>query len=174
MQTLGKFFAYQPDNPEFPGANYACNSAGTDWYSVAWDSERIAGKVYVGVDDAGVILSVTDDGSRLFPVNMTVWEMEKNEIPPALLLDWSYASLIDGAFVVDYQSRAESKRRTLLHAVRNNTADWRTELELGVITDEDKASLAEWMACIKALRALDFSGVTDEASYEAISWPAHP
>lgn len=70
--------------------------------------------------------------------------------------------------------KAEAQRQTLLNEANTIAADWRTELMLGVITDEDKASLTEWMVYIKALRALDFSGVTDEATYEAISWPAHP
>lgn len=174
MKTLGKFTAYQPDEPEFPGASYARNSDGMDWYSVAWDHELIAGKVYVGVDDSGAILSATDDGSKLFPVNMTVWEMDEDEIPSGLLNDWSDTYLINGVFVVDYQSRAASKRVSLLNQACSSIADWRTELHLGTLSDEDKASLTEWMAYIKSLKALDFAGVTDEASFETIDWPAHP
>lgn len=75
---------------------------------------------------------------------------------------------------VAYQAKAESHRRELLSEASNTTADWRTELQLGVITDEDKESLINWMAYIKTLRAIDLSPVKDDVSYKAVSWPAKP
>ncbi|EJK1452720.1 tail fiber assembly protein, partial [Escherichia coli] len=42
------------------------------------------------------------------------------------------------------------------------------------ITNDDKESLTEWLAYIKALQALDLSGVTDEASYNATVWADEP
>ncbi|EFH1601619.1 tail fiber assembly protein, partial [Escherichia coli] len=45
------------------------------------------------------------------------------------------------------------------------------ELELGTISDDDKARLTQWMEYIKAVKALDLSTVTDEASFNAINWP---
>jgi hypothetical protein len=34
---------------------------------------------------------------------------------------------------------------------------WQTELQLGIISDEDKASLIAWMQYIKAVQAVDTS-----------------
>ncbi|WP_141024788.1 tail fiber assembly protein, partial [Salmonella enterica] len=53
-------------------------------------------------------------------------------------------------------------------------ADWRTELALGDISDNDKDSLTQWMAYIRALKTLDLSDVKDEATFTAIRWPALP
>ncbi|MFQ3396515.1 tail fiber assembly protein, partial [Enterobacter mori] len=53
-------------------------------------------------------------------------------------------------------------------------ADWRTELMLDIITDDNRASLTAWMLYIEALKALDLTGVTDEESYNAIAWPDKP
>lgn len=73
-----------------------------------------------------------------------------------------------------FQAKAESQRQYLLSVANSTTADWRTELQLEVISDVDKASLIEWMAYIKDLKKLDFTEVNDEAGYEVIEWPPKP
>ncbi|EKG6557339.1 tail fiber assembly protein, partial [Salmonella enterica] len=65
-------------------------------------------------------------------------------------------------------------RQNLLDDANDTTADWRTELSLGIISDEDKACLVKWMTYIKALKALDLSDVKDEAGFKAIKWPEAP
>ncbi|HCS5798136.1 TPA: tail fiber assembly protein [Escherichia coli] len=45
---------------------------------------------------------------------------------------------------------------------------WQTELQLGIISDEDKASLIAWMQYIKAVQAVDTSKAPD------ITWPVPP
>lgn len=174
MKNLGSFHSYKPENPEFPGANYICNGDGVDWYTIAWDEERIAGNVYVGVDSSGYILSATDDGSKLFPVNMTVWEMSKSEMPTGLLDDWSLTTLTDGKFSINYNAKAESQHQSLLNAANDTIADWKIELQLETISDDDKASLIAWMAYIKAVKALVFSAKMDETAYGGINWPSLP
>ncbi|NIF56758.1 tail fiber assembly protein [Enterobacter sp. Ap-916] len=62
-------------------------------------------------------------------------------------------------------SDAELKRRTLLSDASNITADWRTELTLGIINDTDKEKLIAWMEYIKAVKAIDTSTAPD------IEWP---
>jgi hypothetical protein len=76
--------------------------------------------------------------------------------------------------VIDWSQKAESQRQSLLTAAKDTIADWKIELQLETISDDDKASLINWMAYIKALKALDFSGVTDEGGYKAIVWPDKP
>ncbi|ELY4416479.1 tail fiber assembly protein [Cronobacter sakazakii] len=75
---------------------------------------------------------------------------------------------------INWQERAETARRKLLNEANIVTADWRVELMLGAITDEDKASLTAWMAYIRELKTLDLTGMTDEESYNAIAWPYKP
>ncbi|ELY6212267.1 tail fiber assembly protein [Cronobacter dublinensis] len=76
--------------------------------------------------------------------------------------------------VIIWQERAETARIKLLNEANTVTADWRIELMLGAITDEDKASLTAWMAYIRELKALDLTGMTDEESYNGIAWPDKP
>lgn len=63
---------------------------------------------------------------------------------------------------------AEQQRRILLAEADQITADWRTELTLGIIDDGDKAKLTLWMKYIKAVKAVDTSTAPD------INWPARP
>lgn len=63
---------------------------------------------------------------------------------------------------------AEQERRFLLAEADQITADWRTELALGIIDDGDKAKLTVWMKYIKAVKAVDTSTAPD------INWPARP
>ena len=76
--------------------------------------------------------------------------------------------------IIDWNARAESQRQSLLTAANDTIADWKIELQLETISDDDKVSLIKWMAYIKALRALNLSGVKDEAKYKKIEWPTVP
>ncbi|WFX57496.1 tail fiber assembly protein [Enterobacter roggenkampii] len=63
---------------------------------------------------------------------------------------------------------AERKRQTLLAQANEITADWRTELSLGIIDDDDKTQLTAWMKYIKAVKAVDTSTAPD------VGWPEIP
>ncbi|SLM61282.1 MULTISPECIES: tail fiber assembly protein [Dickeya] len=63
---------------------------------------------------------------------------------------------------------AELRRQQLLATANTLTADWRTELALGIIDDEDKAKLVEWMKYIKAVKAVDTT------TAPSVSWPETP
>lgn len=62
----------------------------------------------------------------------------------------------------------ESQRKLLLAEADVITADWRTELALNIIYDDDKAKLTAWMKYIKAVKAVDTSTAPD------VSWPEKP
>lgn len=76
--------------------------------------------------------------------------------------------------LIDWSARAEQQRTDLMTTANSMTADWRTELELGVISDLDRSALVMWMAYIRALKSLDLSSVKDEAGYNMIAWPESP
>jgi len=65
-------------------------------------------------------------------------------------------------------SEAEQYRQLLLRQIDEVTADWRVELMLGDISDEDKANLTEWMAYKKEVKAVDTSTAPD------VTWPEPP
>ncbi|MBU5924833.1 tail fiber assembly protein [Enterobacter sichuanensis] len=63
---------------------------------------------------------------------------------------------------------AEQKKSALLLEAQATISLWQTELQLGIISDEDKASLIAWMNYIKDVQAVDTSKASD------IIWPDKP
>ncbi|HIE5389335.1 TPA: tail fiber assembly protein [Enterobacter cancerogenus] len=63
---------------------------------------------------------------------------------------------------------AEQQKSALLAAAQSTISLWQTELQLGIISDDDKASLITWMKYIQALNAVDASTAPD------IEWPVKP
>lgn len=63
---------------------------------------------------------------------------------------------------------ADKEKTALLVEAQETISFWQTELQLGIISEEDKASLIAWINYIKALQALDTSKAPD------INWPLKP
>ena len=61
---------------------------------------------------------------------------------------------------------AEKSRR--IAAANSTSQAWQTQLMLGIITDDDKATLVKWMTYIQALQAVDASTAPD------LAWPTAP
>lgn len=73
----------------------------------------------------------------------------------------------DAKYAADVEA-ASQKKQALLDKATEVTSDWKTELALGIISDEDKSSLIEWMNYIKAVKAVDTSIAPN------IIWPQEP
>ncbi|WP_286870404.1 tail fiber assembly protein [Pantoea sp. UBA5035] len=65
-------------------------------------------------------------------------------------------------------SDAARQKSALISEANGVTQAWQTQLLLGIITDEDKASLTEWMKYIQAVQAVNVR----EAP--TITWPLKP
>lgn len=63
---------------------------------------------------------------------------------------------------------ADKQKAALLVEAQETISFWQTELQLDIISDEDKASLIAWMQYIKAVQAVDTSKAPD------IIWPEKP
>ena len=63
---------------------------------------------------------------------------------------------------------ADKQKAALLVEAQETIRFWQTELQLGIISEEDKASLIAWINYIKSLQALDTSKAPD------INWPLKP
>lgn len=65
-------------------------------------------------------------------------------------------------------TEAEAQKQHLIAEASQKTQIWQTQLLLGIITEEDKASLKEWMLYIQKIQAVYTSAVAD------IDWPISP
>lgn len=63
---------------------------------------------------------------------------------------------------------AEQQKTALLLEAQETIRLWQTELQLGIISDEDKAILIAWIGYIKSVQATDTSTAPD------IDWPVSP
>ncbi|EFX4819516.1 tail fiber assembly protein [Escherichia coli] len=63
---------------------------------------------------------------------------------------------------------AEQQKVNLLNAANSKISLWQTELQLGIISGDDKASLIAWIGYIKAVQATDTSTAPD------VIWPELP
>ncbi|WP_447724748.1 tail fiber assembly protein [Enterobacter asburiae] len=63
---------------------------------------------------------------------------------------------------------ADKQKAALLVEAQETISFWQTELQLDIISDEDKAILIAWMQYIKAVQAVDTSKAPD------IIWPEKP
>ncbi|EAU5653506.1 tail fiber assembly protein [Salmonella enterica] len=164
---------YYPEAPKYGnGVQYFRSEDGLDFYD---SLDKFTKKYKLCVEPAtGVICSVSEDASRLYPVGFSV--VETDELPDGCNIsgNWRFVDGTVSPVPVDYHKKAKSQCQSLLDDADDAVADWRTELSLGIISDEDKASLVKWMTYIKALKALDLSGVKDEDSFKAIKWPDKP
>ncbi|EBG3499409.1 tail fiber assembly protein [Salmonella enterica] len=168
--NIGAYFLESDDGQDW----YECQSLfSDDTAKIMYDHEGVIwGVVNKPVPQRGNTYSV----SMLWPVNMSVAEIDAADCPDDCRGDgsWLYR---DGRVLpvpVDYQAKAETTRQKLLNDADNAIKDWRTELTLGIISDENKATLIMWMNYINVLKSLDLTGVSDEATFTAIRWPALP
>ncbi|EAW1072346.1 tail fiber assembly protein [Salmonella enterica subsp. enterica serovar Oranienburg] len=168
--NIGAYFLESDDGQDW----YECQSLfSDDTAKIMYDHEGVIwGVVNKPVPQRGNTYSV----SMLWPVNMSVAEIDAADCPDDCRGDgsWLYR---DGKVLpvpVDYQAKAETTRQKLLNDAGNAIKDWRTELTLEIISDENKATLIMWMNYINVLKSLDLTGVSDEATFTAIRWPVLP
>ncbi|EBQ5040125.1 tail fiber assembly protein [Salmonella enterica] len=168
--NIGAYFLESEDGQDW----YECQSLfSDDTAKIMYDPEGVIwGVVNQPVPQRGNTYAV----SMLWPVNMSVAEIDAADCPDDCRGDgsWLYR---DGKVLpvpVDYHAKAETTRQKLLTDANSTIVDWRTELALGDISDDDRASLTKWMVYIRALKMLDLSDVKDEATFTAIRWPALP
>lgn len=168
--NIGAYFLESDDGQDW----YECQSLfSDDTAKIMYDHEGVIwGVVNKPVPQRGNTYSV----SMLWPVNMSVAEIDAADCPDDCRGDgsWLYR---DGRVLpvpVDYQAKAETTRQKLLNDADNAIKDWRTELTLGIISDENKAALILWMNYINALKSLELTDVSDEATFTAIRWPLLP
>ncbi|EAC2149225.1 phage tail protein [Salmonella enterica] len=164
---------YYPETPKYGnGVQYFRSEDGLDFYD---SLDKFTKKYKLCIEPAtGVICSISEEASRLYPVGFSV--VDTDELPDGCDISgkWRFVDGVVSPVPVDYHKKAESQRQNLLDDANDTTADWRTELSLGIISDEDKACLVKWMTYIKALKVLDLSDVKDEAGFKAIKWPDKP
>lgn len=124
--------------------------------------------------DTGVIHSVSEDASALYPAGFSVVEVD--ELPEGMNINggWQFVDGVVSAVPVNWNAAAENRRSSLLQEANGTVDDWKTELKLDMISDENKLKLTCWMAYIRQLKEMHFNDIASEGHYQAIPWPEKP
>jgi Caudovirales tail fibre assembly protein. len=160
---------YPEDMPYGEGIQYFRSEDGQDFYD---SLDKFTKKYKLCTDpETGVIYSMAEDVSRLYPAGFTIVEVD--ELPEGFCIEarWYYR---DGKVLpvpVDYQQQAEKARQHLLSKAESIITDLTADLLLGIISDEDREKLKAWRIYAKALRDMDFTGICNETSFRSIVWP---
>jgi hypothetical protein len=122
-------------------------------------------------DHRGEIIYSTDTGEA-FAVNLPGDYPEgTTTLAPATPYDtWNgseWVTDMDALHAADVEA-AELQKAALLNEAQATISFWQTEMQLGIISDEDKAGLIAWMNYIRAVQAVDASKAPD------ITWPDKP
>ncbi|MGC0793643.1 tail fiber assembly protein [Pantoea agglomerans] len=173
MLTLKNLTSYEPEYRDLivPGAYFLQTEDGLDWYYHL--NKFSEGTLKVAYDDAGVVRFIEKEASMIWPVNLSVTELNPEKVPDEADVSGKW-SIVDGAVVPRVYShseqlvRAEAEREKLIAAARQTMNEWQNDLLLDEISDEDRVSLKVWNAYVKELKALDL------LSTENIVWPAIP
>lgn len=173
MMELKNVKIYSPENPPYgDGIVYFQSEDGKDFY----ESQSLFTRKYKLCieSDTGVIRSIAEDVSTLYPAGFSV--VETNYLPDGCDIygGWMYENEVVKAVPVDFGAKAESERQRLLSDAATTIEDWRTELNLNVISEEDKSSLILWLAYIKKLKSLNFDDIKTQDAFDAIDWPVNP
>lgn len=132
----------------------------TDFSAWEYVADHRGETVYSTETGEAVIVSLPGD----YPENTTT-------LAPATPYDtWNGSEWVtdtEAQYVADVEA-AEQQKAALLLEAQATISLWQTELQLGIIGDEDKASLIAWVNYIKAVQAVDTSKAPD------ITWPDKP
>ncbi|OSL95269.1 tail fiber assembly protein [Escherichia coli] len=164
---------YYPENmPYGEGIQYFRSEDGLDFYD---SLGKFTKKYKLSIHpETGVIYSMSEDVSRLYPAGFTIVEVD--ELPEDFCIEarWYYAEGPVLPVPVDYRQQAESECARLTAIAEREISDKKTDLLLGIISDEEKEKLKAWRIYVKELLAMDFSTIADKAAYDNIVWPESP
>ncbi|EFU9425850.1 tail fiber assembly protein [Escherichia coli] len=164
---------YYPENmPYGNDVQYFQSEDGKDFY----ESLPLFTKKYklCIIPDSGVICSISQDASALYPAGFSVVEIDELPEGTDISGNWMFDNGVISRLPVNYTKKAEELRQSYLNQAYEQINDWRTELQLGTISDEDRAALARWMAYISQVKKMLLPAIKTEAEFNAIKWPEQP
>lgn len=172
MQLINVKRYYPEHKPYGNDVQYFQSEDGKDFY----ESLPLFTKKYklCITPDIGVICSISQDASALYPAGFSV--VEADELPEGTDIsgNWTFDNGVISRLPVNYTKKAEAQRQSYLNQAYEKINDWRTELQLGTINDKDRAALALWMDYISQIKKMELPVINTEAEFDAVKWPDQP
>lgn len=175
-------FYYDPDTGEYTGWSDEYINLGVSMPGNSTDidpGDESTGEAAVfsndgwqwKADNRGITVYSTEDGAASVVDYIGDIKEGFTTIAPGTKFDkWDREKWVtdtDAQHTADVEAAKQQKAILLIEA-QEKISFWQTELQLGIISDEDKSSLITWMNYIKTLKAADVSTAPD------IIWPNLP
>ncbi|HCP6281500.1 TPA: tail fiber assembly protein [Escherichia coli] len=135
---------------------------GKNWYEEVKNFQEDTIKLAYTAE--GVIVAIDKDVSAINPEGLSVVELP--DITANRRADisgnWMFK---DGAAIKrtyteeEQRQQAENEKQSLLQLVRDKTQLWDSQLRLGIISDENKQKLTEWMLYAQKVESTDTSSL---------------
>ncbi|MGR6375899.1 tail fiber assembly protein [Escherichia coli] len=153
------------------GVTWLFSEDGKNWYE---EQKNFASDtIKVAYNERGRVVWGGKDVTGIEPTNVSIIELPDITTNRRITAPgyWFYRN---DEFVFDYKLKAEDERDALLQRVSIMTSEWEKDLLLGLISGENRDKLKAYRLYAKSLQTMDFSPITDKASYNAIEWPVSP
>ncbi len=147
--------------PEIPVGSVAVFNSGNKTWNVVEDHREQT--IYSTETGEGIFIYELGP----LPDNTTTLAPENN------YQEWDGTAWVTNVNAM-FADKAKAKCQQLIAEAEKMMSDWLVDLQLGVITDDDKSSLIKWRTYSKALNVMDLSAVADEESFNAVEWPDVP
>ncbi|EHN8924316.1 tail fiber assembly protein [Enterobacter asburiae] len=172
MITLKNFVQYEPEFKDFLfNAIFLQSDEGLDWY---YHMSRFqADTLKICYDKNNIIRSFSNQVDRLFPLGMSVSEVDQTDVPEGLNIHgewvWNGTKIIPRKLTrEELIQQAETRRGELLAEASDVIAPLQDASDLGIAADEEAAMLLLWKRYRVMLNRLDLS-LSPE-----IEWPERP
>ena len=135
---------------------------GKNWYEEVKNFQEDTIKLAYTVE--GIIVAMDKDVSAINPEGLSVVELP--DITANRRADISGKWMFKDGVVIkrtyteeEQRQQAENEKQSLLQLVRDKTQLWDSQLRLGIISDENKQKLTEWMLYAQKVESTDTSGL---------------
>jgi len=153
------------------GVIFLCDEAGNDWYES--QSQFATETIKVMYAENGVICAVSQDVSKLWPLNMSVAEVKVTKANSAVDSSGSWV-YCDGKVSArqytadELREEAEQRKTQLLTMASGAIAPLQDACDLNIATDDELMTLKAWKTYRVLLSRVDTSTAPD------IDWPPLP
>ena len=167
-------FSHYTPKEAMPNVAYLIAEDGDDWYLIR-DSLTNPQTLKIAFQADGVIRQQTYDAQGMFPENLSVTEINKEDVPDEL------PERLDGNWVFDGKkiapriipeseliAQAEETRAQLMAEANQKITPLQDAVDLGMATEAEDVSLTAWRTYRVLLSRVDTSAAPD------VDWPEHP
>ncbi|MCK2155720.1 MULTISPECIES: tail fiber assembly protein [Citrobacter] len=148
------------------GIQYFIDATGKDWYK---SLSKFTKKYSLAIEnDTGVIRSISENTDRLYPVGLTVVDVDSIPDGCDIFGGWVFdgKKIIPRAYTAEeLQQQAESKKNTLIADAENAITLLSRAVRVGMATEEETRLLEEWER---------FSVLVSRVDVANPEWPTPP